>query len=176
MDQMEEKEVTISREFDYSNSIPENKPILLLVQYCDSCYNQLMKMCEEEAKRNERIKYEYQAYQYKKSYGLDYLISITGKNYLRIDCKNYESFAETVNSGNLDNIKSMTVSLELSFDRGKSGNLKRHENEFKISFEPYKIIFTRKSNYPDTEMDQIENVINEILKKMKVQNTIFCTK
>ena len=175
MDQ-EEKEVAISREFDYSNSIPETKPILLLVQYCDSCYNQLVQMCEEDEKRNERIKYDYQTYQYKKAFGLNYEIRITSKNYSSTECKNYESFVELVNSGNLNNIKSLTILLELSFDRGKSGQMKRHENEFRISFEPYKIIFTRKSNYQDAEMDQIENVINEIFKKFSVQNTIFCTK
>ena len=53
---------------------------------------------------------------------------------------------------------------------------KGHENLFKITFKPYNIVFTRKSNYADQNMDQIENVINEILKKFRVQNTIFCTK
>lgn len=53
---------------------------------------------------------------------------------------------------------------------------KEHENLFKISFNPYNIVFIRKSNYADSSMDNIENVINEILKKFSVQNTIFCTK
>ena len=34
----------------------------------------------------------------------------------------------------------------------------------------------RKSNYKDANMDQVEDTINEILKKFPVANTIFCTK
>ena len=36
MDQVEEREVEISREFDYSNSVPEVQTISFLAQYCDS--------------------------------------------------------------------------------------------------------------------------------------------
>ena len=47
---------------------------------------------------------------------------------------------------------------------------------FKISFKPYDITFKRKSNFKDPVIDNIENNINELLKKFKTQNTIFCTK
>ena len=52
MDQVEEREVEISREFDYSNSVPEVQSISFLAQYCDSYYKQLMKMCEEDEEKN----------------------------------------------------------------------------------------------------------------------------
>ena len=83
---------------------------------------------------------------------------------------------DSYNSGHLINVDSVVITLDLSFKRGKDMATKEHENLFKISFKPYNIVFTRKSNYADPNMDQIENVINEILKKFRVQNTIFCTK
>ena len=59
MDQVEEREVEISREFDYSNSVPETQTISFLAQYCASYYKQLIKMCEEDEAKNEKLKSEY---------------------------------------------------------------------------------------------------------------------
>ena len=53
MDQVEEREVEISREFDYSNSVPETQSISFLAQYCDSYYKQLIKMREKDEEKNE---------------------------------------------------------------------------------------------------------------------------
>ena len=66
MDQLEEREVEISREFDYSNSVPETQSISFLAQYCDSYYKQLIKMCEEDEEKNAKLKSEYKNFQYKK--------------------------------------------------------------------------------------------------------------
>ena len=68
MDQVEEREVEISREYDYSNSVPEVQFISFLAQYCDSYYKQLIKMCEEDEEKNVKLKSEYKNFQYKKSY------------------------------------------------------------------------------------------------------------
>ena len=178
MDQVEEREVEISREFDYSNSVPETQTISFLAQYCDSYYKQLIKMCEEDEEKNAKLKSEYKNFQYKKSYNTKYEVAIKekGNSFSNLSCKTYDSFVEAVNSGHLINVDSVVITLDLLFKRGKDMATKEHENLFKISFKPYNIVFTRKSNYADPNMDQIENVINEILKKFRVQNTIFCTK
>ena len=178
MDQVEEKEIEISREYDYSNSVPEVQFISFLAQYCDSYYKQLIKMCEEDEEKNTKLKSEYRNFQYKKSFGSKFEVAIKekGNSISNLSCKTYDSFVEAVNSGHLNNVESVVITLDLSFKRGKDMSTKEHENLFKISFKPYNIVFTRKSNYADSNMDQIENVINEILKKFKVQNTIFCTK
>ena len=63
---VEEREVEISREFDYSNSVPETQSISFLAQYCDSYYKQLIKMCEEDEEKNAKLKSEYKNFQYKK--------------------------------------------------------------------------------------------------------------
>lgn len=178
MDQVEEREVEISREFDYSNSVPEIKYILFLAQYCDSYYKQLIKMCEEDEEKNAKLKSEYKNFQYKKSYNARYEVAIKekGNSFSNLSCKTYESFVEVVNTGHLNNVESVIITLDLSFKRGMDKTMREHENLFKIAFKPYNIVFTHKSNYTDQNMDQIENIINEIMKKFKVQDSIFCTK
>lgn len=178
MNQEEAREMEISHEFDYSNIVPEIQGVSFLVQYCESYYNQMIKMCEEDEEKNQKLKSEYKFYQYKKSYNakFDVVIKEKNDNVSRLSCKTYESFIDAVNNKHLNNVESVVITLDLSFKRGKDLELSEHENIFKISFMPYNIIFTRKSNYEDENMDQIENIINEILKKFRVQNTIFCTK
>ncbi len=178
MDQIEEKEIEISKEFDYSNSVPEIELILFLAQYCESYYRQLVKMCEEDEERNSKLKYEYKDFQYKKSYNAKYEVAIRekGGSFPGLSCKTYESLVESTNAGHLNNVESVTITLDLSFRRGKDMNTKEHENLFRITFKPYDIVFIRKSNYVDQNMDEIENVINAIMKKFRKQNTIFCTK
>lgn len=178
MDQVEEKEIEISREYDYSNSVPEVQSILILAKYCYSYYGQLIKMCEEDEEKNKILKSEYKDFLYKKSFASKYEVAIRekGNSFSNLSCKTYDSFVEAVNSGHLNNVESVVITLDLSFKRGKDMATKEHENLFKISFKPYSIVFIRKSNHADSSMDNIENVINEILKKFRVQNTIFCTK
>lgn len=177
MDQLEEKEIEISREFDYSNSVPEVQNILFLAKYCYSYYVQLIKMCEEDEEKNRILKSEYKDFLYKKSFSSKYEVAIREKDvFSSLACKTYDSLVEAANSGHLKNVESVVITLDLSFRRGKDMATKEHENLFKISFKPYNIVFIRKSNYADSSMDNIENVINEILKKFRVQNTIFCTK
>lgn len=177
MDQLEEKEIEISREYDYSNSVPEVQNILFLAKYCYSYYVQLIKMCEEDEEKNRILKSEYKDFLYKKSFSSKYEAAIREKDvFSSLSCKTYDSLVEAANSGHLKNVESVVITLDLSFRRGRDMATKEHENLFKISFKPYNIVFIRKSNYADSSMDNIENVINKILKKFRVQNTIFCTK
>lgn len=178
MNQTEEKEVEISREYNYSNVVPEIQSISFLAQYCESYYKQIINLCEKEEEKNEKLKSEYKDFQYKKAYNTGYEITIKEKGSFlsNLSCKTYDSFVEAINAGHLNNVDKLVITLDLSFKRGGDIFLKEHENIFKISFEPYNVIFRRKSNYEDAIMDQIENTINEILKKFKIQNTIFCTK
>lgn len=178
MDQNELKEIEVSHDFDYSNVVAEIETISFLVQYCNSYYEQFIKMCEEDEEKNVKLKSEFKFFQYKKGYNAKFEVAIKekGNSFSNLTCKNYESFVEAVNAGHLRNVDSVTITLDLSFKRGKEYETKEHENTFKISFKPYEITFKRKSNHDDATMNQIENVINEILKKFRVQNTIFCTK
>ncbi len=170
-------EKQINNEYDYSNIIPDVQSISYLVQYCDSLMQYLMRMIAEDEERNERLKYEYREYQYKKTFDTGFTITISENNVIsHLECNSYESFLELVNTGHLSNVKKLTIKLNLSYKTGKEGNLKKHENLFLISFAPYEITFSRKSNFYNSNMNEIEKNINEILKKFGIQNTIFCSK
>ncbi len=168
-------EEVITNEFDYSNVIPIAENIAYIIQFCDNVFNHFMKLVEEDKVKNERLKYEYRDYKYQDHYNQKLEIDVR-KGYENTSYKNYSSFINAINNKQISNISSMEIKLGLSFYRGKKDSSVEHQNEFKISFEPYKILFTRKSNFPDAEMDQIEKNINELMKKFPVSNTIFCSK
>lgn len=173
----EEVETTINNEFDYSNIVVGIENLAYIVQYCDNVYSHFKSLLDEDEKKNERLKYEFKNFDYKKSYGDGLDIRIRQKNYYNnTSYKNYNSFMDAVHQGQLKNIEALEIELTLDYKKGKSDELKDHENSFKISFKPYDIKFVRKSNYNEKNMNQIEENINEILKKFPIANSIFCSK
>lgn len=171
-----EEETVISNEYDYSNIVPTIENITYVIQYCDQIYSHFLKLIEEDENKNERLKYEFKNYNYKKSYGEGFEVKIRQKNYNTISCKNYNSFIEAVNNGQILNVDGLEIDLRLDYKRGKNDNLNNHENSFNITFKPYEIKFVRKANYKETDMEQIENNLNDMLQKFPVANTIFCSK
>lgn len=172
---MEEKSI-INNEFDYSTIIPKEENILYLVKYCDSLYQQMQKRMEEEEEKNKPFKFEYKEYMYKKNYSNRFEVYIFEKTYNNISCKDIVSFETAMNCGQLKNVNSLEITLNLSFERGKNNALEEHENLFVIKFQPYHIIFARKSNFVDSEMNEIESSIRGILDKFPKTNSIFCSK
>ncbi len=172
----EEKETVINNEFDYSNIIPTAEHIGTLVQYCENVYNQFLKLIEEDEQKNEKLKIEYKNYKYAKSYGEKFEVSIREKTYNNLDCKTYNSYIDAVNNGQLKEVHSLKINLDLDYKRGSGNNLNYHENSFTIIFKPYEIKFARKSNFNEENMNQIENTINKILQQFQKVNSIFCTK
>ena len=167
---------TINNEYDYSNIIPTEDYVLYLVKYCDGIYNQMIRLMNEDEEKNKQFKPEYKQYTYKKNYGTRFEIYIREKTYNNISCKDLVEFESAVKDGNLKNINSMEIKMDLEFRRGNGNNLEDHENSFTVKFEPYKIIFARKSNYIDQEINQVESAIKQILDKFPKVNSIFCTK
>lgn len=168
----------ISNEYDYSNIVPEIDVIKYLVQYCESIYNKFTNLVAEDEEKNKMIKSEFRNYMYKKSYETKFEVIIreNTESFFSLNCKSFADFNNAVNNGHLKNIKSLTVNLNLYYKRGQDYSFEDYENAFKISFKPYEIKFTRKSNHSENDMNNIENSINELLKKFRVQNSIFCTK
>ncbi len=172
----DEMELVIDNEYDYSNIVPVVDIITYIVQFCDNTYQQFMKIVDEEMVKNEKLKYEFKEYRYKKHFSQKFEVNVRGKNFEHITYKNYSSYIEALNNNRITNLSSLEIRLDLNFYRGKEENLKSHENEFRILFEPYSIIFKRNSNYKDSEMDQVEKNINDIMKKFPAYNTIFYSK
>lgn len=162
--------------YDYSTIIATSDVITHLVQYCDNVYKNFILLVDEDEKRNEQLKQGFKNYNYKKSYGERFVVYIREKNYNTITCKDFDAFQSAVNNGNLTNVKSLEIKMELDFIRGKGNELINHENSFNITFKPYEITFTRKSNHNEEKMNQIENDIRDIFSKFQTVNTIFCTK
>ena len=170
-------ETIINNEYDYSNILPTADYIAYLVQYCDQVYNQLLKLQEEDEEKNKQFKLEYKKYDFKRKYSQGLEIYIREKNYYNnITCKDYNTFKAAIDDGNLNNVTGVDITLNVDFERGSYGKYESHENSFIIIFKPYEISFTRKSNYNDPNINQIENQINEILKKFPIANCIFCNK
>lgn len=167
---------TINNEYDYSNIIPTEECVLYLVKYCDGVYEQMIKLMNEDEEKNQQFKPEYKQYMYKKNYGTRFEIYIREKTYNNITCKDLIEFETAIQDGNLKNITGMEIKMDLDFKRGKGENLEEHDNSFTIKFEPYNIIFARKSNFMDQEINQVESAINDILNRFPKTNSIFCTK
>lgn len=172
----EQNKNVINNEYDYSNVVASEEWLLHLVEYCDKIYKQFIQLVNKDEEQNKQFKPEYKNYNYKKSYETNFSIYIREKSYNNIMCNDFETFKSAALDGNLKNVSSLDIQLNLSFKRGKEGNLEEHENSFSILFRPYEITFARKSMKNDISMDNIENGINGILKKFPVVNTIFCSK
>lgn len=165
-----------NNEYNYSTIIATSDAITYLVQYCDSTYKKFVALISEDERRNEQFKQEFKNYNYKKTYGERFEVYIRAKNYNTITCKDLATFQSAVNNGNLTNVSSLEIRMDLDFKRGKGNDLTEHENSFTITFRPYEITFTRKSNHNEEMMNQIENDIKDILSTFQTANTIFCTK
>ncbi len=166
----------VCHEYDYSNVVPEIQTISILAQYAYKQYDNLVKLFNENEERNEKLKLEFQNWEYKKSFSATCEVKIYNKDFYNIiTCKSYESLIDVFNN-NLNNVRKLEIYLDLSFRRGNELDLIEHKNLLNVSFEPYNIKFLRKSNFTDVNIDNIENEINQLLKKFRVQNTIFCTK
>ena len=166
----------INNEFDFSNVVPSIDKILHLVQYCDDIYSKFLQLTEEDEKRNEKLKIDYQVWDFQKCYGNSFEIDIKDKKFNRLTCKNLREFKDAINNGYVKNIGDLRIKLNLDYKAGTYSDLTSHENSFEIIFKPYDIKFVRKSNFNEKLMNDVENNINVILEGFQAINTIFCTK
>lgn len=167
---------TINNEYDYSNILPTVEAISYLIQYLDNVYKNFKKRISEDKEKNKQFKEQYKEYMYKKAFSENFEIHIYEKNYNNISCTNYQDFAILAKDNKINRLNSLQIRMCLDFGRGKSENIEKHENEFKIVFKPYDITFIRKSNHNDPSMNNIEEQIKAILNQFQVSNSIFCTK
>lgn len=172
-----ERTVMINNEYDFSNLIPTIENILPLVKYCNSVYDEFIRLCAEDAEKNERLKKEYKRYQYFKMVGTDFKIYVRGKLlYQSTNCLDYNHFMNMVKTNQITNIRSLKISLILNYKSGNYDNFEEHLNSFEINFEPYNIKFIRNSNYMEYNMAKIEANIYNYLTSVETKNTIFCSK
>ncbi len=171
-----EVEKSINNEYDYSNIVPVAEYIGVLIQYCENAYNSFLELIKKDEEKNEKLKYEYKEYEYKKSFSSCFRVNIIDKNFSRIEFNSYKMYMDAVNANQLNNLDSLKIVLDVSFRRGKEGNTKEHINTHEIIFKPYNIKYKRKSNYIDKASSNIEKDLNNLLKKFPFVDTIFCNK
>lgn len=177
MDFNDEIEKIINNEYDYSNIVASIENISYIVQYLDSVYSWFQQLIVEDEQKNEKLKYEYQNYNYKKSFGSGFEVKIKQKgSYSSISYRNYNSFNVAAGEGQFNNIDLLEIELNLDYKRGNNDSLKEYKNLFKISFKPYDIKFIRKSNHNEQNMNQVEENVKQMLNKFQIINTIFCIK
>lgn len=166
----------INNEYDYSNILPVIEYVSYLVKFFDSAYNNLNRLIQEDDEKNKQFKPEYKEFMYANLYTKHFEIYIREKGYHNITCKDYEMFLNAVKDGDVNEVEQLDIKMDLNFKRGKGNNLEEHENSFYIFFKPYDIKFTRKSNFNDPDMNNLELQIKEILDKFPITNCIFCDK
>lgn len=159
----ENQNESINNIFDYSNAVPTKEAVSHLVKYCDSVYEQYLWLLKEDEKKENKS--------YPKKYNLFLDIRIKDQKFNNIICNNYISFKKACLDGNLDNIDSMEIRLNISYKKDVIYN-----NLFTILIKPFNLKFIRQSNYNELEMNIIEKNINEILKRFHTVNSLFCTK
>ena len=101
---MSKEEKIINPRYDYSNIIPNKEYVKVLTQYCFAVYNQLLKMFDEDQKKNERLKSEYKNFEYLKHFSTGIEISVKERakegQYIgsSFDFKDYKSFVNRIKS------------------------------------------------------------------------------
>lgn len=176
----ESRETIINPEYNYSNIIANKDYIKILVQACDEIYKRLFNLFDENELKNERLKPEYKRYEYKKDFETDFDINVREKGIgegsigqtLHFD--NYQTFSSYIDQRK--DIEYLIIELNLTFGRNNEEVIVKHLNSFKITFEPYNVIFRRKSNYNDEFVNRAEMYIKSILDRFNTQDTIFYNK
>ncbi len=163
----------IQNQHNYSTIIPTGECITYLVQYCYDEYNKFIALTEEVEKNKEQHG-EYN-YSFKKGNSV-FEVSLRGKMYTNVICHDMEEFEEATHEKGLKEMSSLEIKMHLNFKRDREDVGSEHQNEFVITFRPYEISFTRKSNYNETMMNQIEMNIDEVLKRFPSINSIFSSK
>lgn len=163
----------IQNQHNYSTIIPTGECITYLVQYCADEYQKFTALTEEVEKNKEQHG-EYN-YSFKKGASL-FEIAIRGKQYSNIVCENFQEFEAAIQEKGLKDISSLEIKMHLNFKRDREEVGTEHQNEFVIIFRPYEISFSRKSNYNETMMNQIETNIDDVLRRFPSINSIFSAK
>ena len=160
---------TIKNEHEYTDKIVNSYSIGVLSNYCESIYKAFLDLCKHDEKMNKELSYEKRSYHYKKK-NVSFEIYAVDKELNHYSFETYNAYINSINIGNLDDVNSLSLKLNLSYSKGRNGGLEDYINEYEIMFKPYSIIVERTSNHKDESMDQVEESINNIIEKLPSEN------
>lgn len=172
------EEVTKIQE-DFSSSIVTAEAILNIAYVLEEEYQKMMKIFEEEEIQNKKLKPEYQEYQYKKGFTRLSFVFYYNDRHAREEVDSYETMYKLYQKGKMENVSNVLMVCNLDYSSMKGKNLssrKRKENKIEIIFKPYDIKLIKTSNTKEPLIDAIFERLTEEMRKMKIENTIFCSK
>ena len=168
-----EQPTPVNHEYLYPDLLAVREYVEHLVSFCDQTYRKFTKLTEDDAAKNEPLKYEFREYNYKKSWPFEFRVHFWTNSMVSVDFDNESAFRAAVNNGQLNDISKLIIDLGLSFGRGKEGSVTEHKNEIKIEFAPNNTKYTRVSSFADPEIDEIEKQIISALEDFPSTKTIF---
>lgn len=156
-----------------TNALVTAEELLSFVKYCQNECFRLKNLIVEDAKKNDPLRREYQAYEYGEIYGNDLKITISKHNSNSIVIKSYQEFESACNQGLLKKVDHLDIDLQLSYFKGNNLEKDIYKNEFFIRFKPFDILIQRKSNHVEAYMDGVEKNILNYIEKFDKADTIF---
>ena len=169
---LENQSSMVNSVFDFSNALVDTNNLLPLVQYYYGIYMQYIKLAEEDAQRNEKLKYDYQKFECSKRW-FKFKIRTLTNDYNNAEYNTLADFNYAVTNGKIRDISLLEIELTLDFSTGTNNNKIDYDNEFVITFKPYDIKFKRKSNKNIQTMQEIEDYTISLLQSFNKQTTIF---
>ncbi len=163
---------------DFSSSIVTAEAVLNIAYVLEEEFQNMMKLFEEEEVQNKKLKPEYQEYKYKKGFTRLSFVFYYNDKHSREEVDSYETMYKLYQKGKLENVSNiiMVCNLDYSSMKGKSmQGRKRFENKIEIIFKPYDIKLIKTSNTREPLIDNIYKRLIEEMRKMKVENTVFCS-
>ena len=168
----------IKTQEDFSSSIVTAEAVLNIAYALEEEYQKMMKLFEEEETQNKKLKPEYQEYKYKKGFTRLSFVFYYNDKHSREEVDSYETMYKLYQKGKLENVSNilMVCNLDYSSMKGKIlQSRKRFENKIEIIFKPYDIKLIKTTNTKEPLIDNIFKRLVDEMRKMKVENTVFCS-
>ena len=153
---VQNKKEEINNEYDYSDIFPNKENIYKIFSFCYSLYDKFNSLLERQDK-----------HQIEKGKLCGYEIFIVDNSHENKVYSNFEDFKNEFE--NIKNISYITLVINLQYIKLNE----EYNNEFRIIIKPYNIKFNRKSNHEQVVMNQIEDSINNVMSKLRAEDTIF---
>ncbi len=165
---------TINHVYNYNNAVPMLDYVLDVCKYLDAKYRELEALVAQDEVKNQDLKYEYREYSHKKAYSAGYTIYFYSKTQRSVPAAHsYAELEQMKNSGLLKQLRRMTIEVNYDYGVGKDNQINGHHNEFKLSFEPYEIVFTRVSDHDNETINEIEETVKRKMNEFLYYETIF---
>lgn len=148
--------MNICNEFDYSNIIPSISNISKIVELCSLLYDKF-----------DSVLLNHNVHEVEKGDNCNFEIIIIDNEYKKTILTSFNEFNDNISL--LNNINVLTIKLSLGYIKLNE----EYNNLFEITIRPYSIVFKRLSNHEQSLMSQIEDSINNNMKKLTTEKTIF---